>query len=122
MKTFTKLLVAIAAITILVSWSEPLSTRMSYYVDSVEMNCENWTKKDWDQSQEKYAKLIEEYRQNYDSYTTEEKAAINKSIGKYHGLLIKYEIEGAGQKIKKFTERIPSLLEGFVSAFEGAEQ
>lgn len=121
MRIIIRLLTAIAAITILVSWGKPLTTRMSEYVDSVEKNCQEWTKKDWAHSQEKYSKLIEEYRQNYDSYTAEEKAEINKSIGKYHGLLIKYEIEGAGQKIKKFTERIPALLEGFVSAFEGVE-
>ena len=118
MRTIIKLLIAVAAITILVSWGKPLTTRMSDYVNSVEKNCQEWTKEDWEQSEEKYMKLLEEYKQNYDSYTTEEKASINKSIGKYHGLLIKYEIEGAGQKVKKFTERIPSLIEGFVSVFE----
>ena len=118
MRTLCKLLIAIAAITILVSWGKPLTTRMSDYVDSVEKNCQEWTQKEWDQSEEKYAKLREEYRQNYDSYTVEEKAEINKAIGKYHGLLIRHEIQGAGQKIKKFTERLPSLMEGFVSAFE----
>lgn len=121
MRTITKALIAIAAITILVSWGKPLSTRMNDFVDNVEQNYKSWTEEDWDRSAEKYAKLLEEYKQNYDSYATEETAAINKAIGRYNGILIKQGLEGAGQKIKDFGERLPFLIEGFVSAFEEIE-
>lgn len=118
MRTITRFVIAIAAITMLVAWGKPLSTRMNDYVDTVEKNYKSWTKEDWNRSEEKYTKLLEEYKQNYDSYSQDEKAAINKAIGRYNGILLKQGLEGAGQKIKDFGERLPSLIEGFVSAFE----
>lgn len=118
MRRITKALIAIAAVTILVSWGKPLSTRMNAFVNDVEKNCKNWTAEDWDRSEERYASLLEEYKKNYDSYSSEEKAAINKEIGRYNGILVKYGLEGAGQKIKDFGERLPSLIEGFMSVFE----
>ena len=106
------------AIVLLASCSSPLSNRMNEYVSEVEANCKNWTAEDWELSQEEYAILLEEYQMNYDSYTQEEKDAINKAIGRYNGLLIRQGIEEAGSIIKEFGERLPSLIEGFMSAFE----
>lgn len=121
MKSVTKCLLAIFAISsslLLHSCSSPLSSRMNEYVTEVEATCQNWTEEDWELSQEEYAKLLEEYELNYDSYTQEEKDAINKAIGRYNGLLIKQGIEEAGSVLKEFGERLPSLIEGFMSAFE----
>lgn len=121
MKANTKSIFAIFAMSaalLLSSCTAPLSNRMNDYVTEVETNCQNWTEADWELSQEQYAKLLEEYEQNYDSYTQEEREAINKAIGRYNGLLLKQGIENAGNAIKEFGERIPSLIEGFVSAFD----
>ena len=118
MRTIIRFLIAIAAITILVSWGKPLSTRMNDFVDNVENNYKNWTAEDWDRSEEKYMKFIEEYKQNSESYTPDELAAINREIGRYNGLRMKVGLEGAGEKIKDFGERLPHLIEGFMSAFE----
>ena len=121
MKYVTKCLLAIFAISsslLLHSCSSPLSSRMNEYVTEVEATCQNWTEEDWELSQEEYAKLLEEYDLNYDSYTQEEKDAINKAIGRYNGLLIKQGIDEAGNILKEFGERLPSLIEGFMSAFE----
>ena len=118
MRNFTRVLIAIATVTVLASWGKPLSTRINDYVSTVEKNYKNWTPEDWDRSEEKYAKLLEEYKQNFDSYSPEEMAAINKAIGRYNGIRLRHGLEGAGQKIKDFGERLPSLIEGFVSAFE----
>jgi hypothetical protein len=98
--------------------SSPLSCRIDEYVSEVEANHKNWTDEDWELSQEEYAKLLEEYELNYDSYTQEEKAAINKAIGRYNGLIIKQGIKDDGNVIKELGERLPSLIEGFMSAFE----
>lgn len=112
------LLFSIALAALLSSCVSPLSSRLNDYVNEVESSCQNWTEEDWDLSQEEYAKLLEEYELNYDSYSQEEKDAINKAIGRYNGLLIKQGIEEAGSVLKEFGERLPSLIEGFMSAFE----
>ena len=111
-------IIAIATIIMLISCASPLSSRLNDYVNEVESSCQNWTEEDWELSQEEYAKLLEEYELNYDSYTQEEKDAINKAIGRYNGLLIKQGIDEAGNILKDFGERLPSLIEGFMSAFE----
>ena len=114
----SKLTFGIIGLLFLFSCSSPLSSRMNEYVTEVEATCQNWTEEDWELSQEEYAKLLEEYELNYNSYTQEEKDAINKAIGRYNGLLIKQGIDEAGNILKEFGERLPSLIEGFMSAFE----
>lgn len=111
-------LIAIATFIMLISCASPLSSRLNDYVNEVESSCQNWTEEDWELSQEEYAKLLEEYELNYDSYTQEEKDAINKAIGRYNGFLIKQGIDEAGNILKDVGERLPSLIEGFMSAFE----
>ena len=102
--------------------SQPLSSQIDNYVTDVEANCDSWTEEDWELSQEEYVKLLEEYELNYDSYTQEERNAINKAIGRYNGLLIKHGIQEAGSALKDLGERIPSLIEGFMSAFDAEEE
>lgn len=115
----TKVLIAGFVIALVSSsCASPLSSRLNDYVTEVESNCQNWTEEDWELSQEEYAKLLEEYEVNYDSYTQEEKDAINRAIGRYNGLLIKQGIEEAGSVLQELGERLPSLIEGFMSAFE----
>ena len=117
----SKVLITGIVIALMSSCVSPLSSRLNDYVTEVESSCQNWTEEDWELSQEEYAKLLEEYEVNYDSYTQEEKDAINKAIGRYNGLLIKQGIEDAGSMIQEFGERLPSLIEGFMSAFEDNE-
>lgn len=114
----TGLIIGIIGLSTFISCTRPLSNRMDEYVTKVEANCKNWTETDWELSKEEYSKLLEEYELNYDSYTQEEKDAINKAIGRYNGLLVKQGIEDAGNMLKEFGKRLPSLVEGFMSAFE----
>ena len=117
MKSFTQFIV-LPCFILLSACVSPLSSRLNDYVTEVESSCQDWTEEDWELSQEEYAKLLEEYELIYDSYTQEEKDAINKAIGRFNGLLIKQGIDEAGNIIKEFGERLPSLIEGFMSAFE----
>ena len=84
--------------------SQSLSSQIDEYVTDVETSCEAWTEEDWEISQQE-----------------EEKNAINKAIGRYNGLLIKHGIQEAGSALKDLGERIPSLIEGFMSAFDSEE-
>lgn len=114
----SKCLMAMAAVLLLLSCASSLSCRMDDFVAEAESSCKEWTAEDWELSTEKYEKLLEEYSQNYDSYTQEEKDLINKAIGRYNGLLVRQGLENAGSVIKEFGKRLPSLFEGFMSAFE----
>lgn len=99
-----------------------LSSRMTRYIDNIEKKCKEWTKEDWNASKEQYKVYIEEYNANKDSYSQEENDEINKAIGRYNGLLIKHGMEELGDYLEGLGKRIPSLLKGFKSAFEGKEK
>lgn len=119
MKRILAVFTLITAI-VLSSCAAPLSTRMDKYVNECEEKCSNWNQDDWELSKEEYRKLLDEYNLNRDTYTQAEKDAINKAIGRYNGLLVKHGIEGLGEYLKSIGERIPSFIEGFMSAFEEA--
>ena len=125
MKSVTKhflVIIAILSSMLLGSCASPLSNRIDNYVNEVENNCSNWTDEDWERSQSEYEKLLEEYETNYDSYSQEERDAIDKAIGRYTGLLVRQGIEETGNILKDFGERLPSLIDGFMSAFDDAQQ
>ena len=121
MNSFRAIIICILTLIAFTCCSSTLSSRMNEYVTEVEATCQNWTEEDWELSQEEYAKLLEEYELNYSSYTQEEKDAINRAIGRYNGLLIRHGIEETGDVLKELGERLPALIDGFMSAFETDE-
>lgn len=116
MKSFKCFIISVAVLS-LVSCASPLSTRFDEYVSQVESDCMYWTEAEWKLSEEEYNNLLQEYENNYSSLTQEEKDAINQAIGRYNGLLIKHGIENTAAGLQELGERIPSLIEGFMSAF-----
>ena len=102
----------------LTSCEIPTSTKFEKYVDNVEESCDDWTDAEWEMSKEKYRQLLKEYEANYDEMTQEERECVNKAIGRYNGILMKKGIENLDYSIKKFVDRLPSMFEGFMSAFE----
>ena len=102
----------------LTSCEVPTSVKFDNYVDRVEENCDNWTEEEWEMSKEKYRQLLEEYEANYENMTQEERDAINKAIGRYNGILVRKGLEKVDESINGFVDRLPSLFEGFMSAFE----
>ena len=102
----------------LTSCEIPTSLKFDYHLKKVENHSDDWTEEEWDMSKEQYRKLLKEYEENYDNMTQEERDKINKAIGRYNGILMKKGIEKVDESINSFIDRLPSLFEGFMSAFE----
>lgn len=102
----------------LTACTSSLSSRIDKAVADVEANCETWTEEEWDLAIDDYSKLLEEYEMNYNSYSAEEKAEINRALGRYSALMVKQGFREAGDALEDFTESLPSLVEGFMSAFD----
>ena len=111
-------IIVLLVMLFLTSCEVPTSTKFENYVDNVEESCDNWTETEWEMSKERYRQLLNEYEANYENLTPEERETINKAIGRYNGILMKKGIENLDQSIKKFVDRLPSMFEGFMSAFE----
>ena len=86
MKTAAKGILAIIAGMMIFSCTAPLSNRLNDLAADAESSGNDWTEHQWELSQEEYEQLLNEYKENYDTYTKEERAAINKAIGRYNGL------------------------------------
>ena len=111
-------IIVLLVMLFLTSCEIPTSVKFDYHLKKVENNSENWTEEEWEMSKERYHELLKEYEANYDNMTQEERDAVNKAIGRYNGILMKKGIENLDQNIKKVVDRLPSLFEGFMSAFE----
>lgn len=116
-----KIISGIVAVMALNSCHSQLPGRIENYVSDVEDESATWTDYDWTKSQDDFEKLMEEYECNYDSYSQEEKDAINKAIGRYNGLLIRQGLENVYNMVDEFSKQFPSFLDGFVSAFKTDE-
>lgn len=119
-----KLLSLIIALAIAsqISFRTPLSRKIEAYVDTVEADCSDWTKEQWKKSLQEYSVLLDQYKEESGRYSDEEKYMVNKAIGRYNGLLVKYGVEEAGAFLKKLGERVPPFVEGFVEAFKSELQ
>ncbi len=116
-----RIIIILCALAMVSCATAPLSNRIDELAADVEQNYQDYTDEDWELSQDEYELLLQEYEENYQNYTKEEKDAINRAIGRYNGLLIKEGIKEAETVLKEFGERLPSLIDGFISAFETEE-
>ena len=113
-----KIIIALAAVMLLTAFTAPRKTSLERYVEKVEQVCATWTAEDWQQSKIDFDAHYAKFQENIDEYTPEEKEAVYKAIGKYKGLQLKFKASQAEGTVKEFGERIPSLVEGFMSVFE----
>ena len=111
-------IIVLLVMFLLTSCEIPTSTKFDNHLKKVENNCENWTEEEWEMSKEKYRQLLKEYEENYENMTPEERAEVNKAIGRYNGILMKKGIKKVDETFDDFIDRFPSLFEGFMSAFE----
>lgn len=111
-------LIAAIALTAQLNFETPLSIRLENYVDKVEQNCKDWTKEQWKVSLQEYYAMVEEYKKERDEMSDDEKYNVNKAIGRYNAILVKYGVSETGSALKKLGERIPAYVDGFVGALK----
>ena len=112
------LVVLVLGIALLASCSRPLADRMDKFVTKTEANYEKYSDKDWAKSQEQFNALVQEYKDNLDSFSKEEKDRINKAMGKYTGILLKKGISKAGNVIQEAVEGASEFLKGVMGSSE----
>ena len=113
-----KIILSFVAIALLTAFTAPRKTALERYVERVEQSCANWTAEDWEQSKADFEVHFSRFKENIEDYTPEEIEAVYKAVGKYKGLLLKFKTSQAEGTLKEFGERVPSLVEGFMSVFE----
>ena len=107
--------------------SSNLPTRIDDFVDKTEASADAMTYEDWELTTQQYEALLQEFAENYDSYTPEERQQVYEAVGRYNGLLVKqglteFQIQ-ANQFIdalNKFIDELPNALDGLVEGFKSA--
>lgn len=95
---------------------ETLADRFSQLADEFE-SAESLSYDEQQQLEEEFNMLSGEFQANLSSCTPEEKERIYESIGKINGVLAKQGIETLRDGFEEIRRALPSLLDGFVSAF-----
>ena len=67
--------------------------RLERFVDRVERNADRYRPYQWDRVNRRYEALLQEYVNNYRTYTIAEKQQAMSAIGRYHGILVDHGIK-----------------------------
>ena len=67
--------------------------KLERFVDRVERNADRYRPYQWDRVNRRYEALLQEYVNNYRTYTLAEKQQAMSAIGRYHGILVDHGIK-----------------------------
>ena len=87
------ILIILVALTAASCASLRAPARLERFVDRVERNADHYRPYQWDRVQRQYQSLLDEYIQNYRSYSIAEKQQAMGAIGRYHGILVDHGIK-----------------------------
>ena len=83
------------------------------------------TAEDWELSSAQYEAMLEEFVENYDLYTPEERQEVYEAVGRYNGLLVKQgltelQIQTSEfmKNLNKALEELPNALNGWLEGFK----
>lgn len=104
--------------------STSLPRMIDDFVDQTEASADSMTYEDWELTTQQYEALLEEFAENYDYYTPEERQQVYEAVGRYNGLLVKkglteFQIQ-ANQfmnSLNKIIDELPNALEGLIEGF-----
>lgn len=109
----------IAAIAILSGCSSvSVPDQICNLTAKVESKHQDYTSKDWEKTTQEYKNLINEFWNNYDKYTNEEKKAAITAIGKYHVILLKDGISDSAAALENAVKSVPGYIDGLSKTIE----
>ena len=118
MKTIRLFICVLAAAFMTSCAVQTIPQQLDEFVEKAETKAEDYSAEDWQQSNEEYSALLDEYLNSGQEYTEEEKQMAASAIGRYHALLLKNGVAIAGGYLKKLGEILPSYLDGFASGID----
>ncbi|MCR4825257.1 MAG: hypothetical protein K5849_07905, partial [Bacteroidales bacterium] len=93
MKKSIFLMLAAAAALLFASCTQTLPLRMNAFVAGVEKNADTYTEEDWDQANEKFQALCDEYQENKGSLTGDQVEEVRDAMSRYVAVAIKAGVD-----------------------------
>ena len=111
MKRLFGLLVLMMTVLLFFSCKSTLPKRMDSFVNSVEQSYKSYTQEDWDIAKEKFQKLKEEYKDNKDNFSEDQKKQINSAITKFNVIMAKSGFDDVIEAIEDICSKGVDKLE-----------
>ena len=119
MKKSFFLMLAAAAALLFASCTQSLPQRMDAFVANVEKNADTYTEEDWEQANETFEELCEEYKENKGSLTGDEVKQIRDAMSRYTSQVVKSGVRSVRDAIEEIGNELPGLFEDLGSIFRG---
>lgn len=111
-------LVAALGLAIGCATNASLPEKMDDFVEKTAEESKNYTTEDWEKSRESYEALVQEYNENSDSYTPEEKSKAIQAMARYNALLIENGIASASESLGEILDQIPQVLNEIIEKID----
>jgi len=108
-----------AVLLVIVSCGSTLASRIESFVDKTEKNAPTYDEADWEKSEEKFSKLINEYQEKRDKLSREDCKRINRAIGKYTSLALKSGVDEMASGLEDLLESVPDVLDNLLESADG---
>lgn len=116
MKQFFMFMALAAAALVFISCTSLLPARIENFVDKVEKNAPSYSEEDWDKVSDQFTKLMDRYEKVYNKLSKEDRARIDKAVGRYHAIVLK---SGVNNIVNSFDKAVQGVLKGVGGFFEG---
>ncbi len=116
MKQFFMFMALAVGALVFISCTSLLPARIEKFVDKVEKNAPSYSEADWDKVSDQFTKLMDQYEKSYDKLTKEDRARIDKAVGRYRAIVLK---SGVKNIINSFDKAVKGVLGGVGGFFEG---
>lgn len=97
---------------LMVSCTSTLPKQFTRLADKVEKQGANFSAEQWDKANAEFDKLMEQYNQNIDKFSADQKKEINAAIGKFQAAVLKAGLGEVGNAIEGLVEGAKGFLEG----------
>lgn len=114
-----KILILLGVILLMTACTGSLPGKFTRLADKVEAKGKDMSKEQWDKCNEQFKNLVQEYSDNYDSFTSDQKKEINTAIARYGKAAVASGISGVTETVTGILNEIPGALNGLLEGIGG---
>lgn len=107
-----KILFLLAALLVMASCTSTLPKQFTALADKVEKHGDSFSDEQWNNANDQYEKLVEQFNENADKFNAEQKKEITSAIGRYQAAALKAGLKGAAGAVEELVEGAKGFLEG----------
>lgn len=113
------LLLIVVALVACVACTKSLPARMNRLADKIVENADKYTQEEWNKMASEFDTLLNEYKENYDSFTEEERSEINRAMGKFAKAATVHGVTQVSKSLGAFMSGFSGKVDNFFDQLSG---